>query len=88
GFWAKEDGCKAEPERSDLPVADSGDPTRVSLARYTGCRAGGEVRLYTVHGGGHTWPGSRPYAPAFLVGKVSRQIEADAVMWEFFLEQK
>jgi len=87
-FWAKENGCTAEPERSDLPVADSGDPTRVSLARYTGCKPGAEVRLYTIHGGGHTWPGGRPYAPAFLVGKVSRQLDADEVMWEFFRARK
>lgn len=84
-FWAKTNGCAAEPERSELPVTDTSDPTRVSLARYTGCRPGAEVRLYTIHGGGHTWPGGRAYLPALLVGKVSRQIDADAVMWEFFL---
>ena len=86
-FWAKTNGCAAEPERSELPVIDTGDPTRVSLARYTGCHPGAEVRLYTIHGGGHTWPGGRAYLPAFLVGKVSRQIDADAVMWEFFRAQ-
>jgi polyhydroxybutyrate depolymerase len=87
-FWAKMNGCNAEPPaRSELPVFDSGDPTRVSLARYTGCRPGAEVRLYTIRGGGHTWPGGRPYLPAFVVGKVSRQIDADQVMWEFFRAQ-
>lgn len=86
-FWARTNGCAAEPERSELPVTDTGDPTRVSLARYTGCRPGAEVRLYTIHGGGHTWPGGRPYLPAFVVGKVSRQIDADRVMWEFFRAQ-
>ena len=86
-FWARTNGCAPQPERSELPVVDASDPTRVSLARYPSCRPGAEVRLYTIHDGGHTWPGGRAYMPAFLVGKVSRQIDADQVMWEFFREQ-
>jgi polyhydroxybutyrate depolymerase len=86
-FWAKANGCAAEPKHRDLAVIDSSDPTRVSLISYPGCPHGGAVQLYTVHGGGHTWPGGRAYLPAFVVGKVTRQIDADDVMWNFFIEQ-
>ncbi len=30
----------------------------VRLRRYRNCDGGGAVELYTVVGGGHTWPGS------------------------------
>ena len=85
--WAKANGCEAEPKRRDLAVIDSSDPTRVTLTRYQSCPRGAEVQLYTIHGGGHTWPGEKPYLPAFMVGKVTRQIDADDIMWKFFVDQ-
>lgn len=86
-FWAKANGCAAGTERRELAVHDSSDPTRVTLAQYERCPAGAQVQLYIIRGGGHTWPGGRPYLPAIMVGKVSRQIDADEVMWKFFLDQ-
>lgn len=41
--------------------------------------------LYTVAGGGHTWPGGRPL-PEFITGPTSDDIGITRVMWEFFLE--
>jgi polyhydroxybutyrate depolymerase len=45
---------------------------------------GTEVILYSVDGGGHTWPGGFQYLPAWLIGKTSRDIDANEVIWEFF----
>jgi polyhydroxybutyrate depolymerase len=42
------------------------------------------VDAYTVEGGGHTWPGGLQYLPVFLIGKTSRNLNADETMWEFF----
>ncbi|MFI6324403.1 alpha/beta hydrolase family esterase [Nonomuraea sp. NPDC050556] len=36
--------------------------TRGELREWTGCAEGVVVRLYTLKGGGHTWPGARPVA--------------------------
>jgi polyhydroxybutyrate depolymerase len=49
--WADNGGCDPEPEVSDL-----GDD--VELWAYAGCDEGVDVELYTIDGGGHTWPGS------------------------------
>ena len=38
--------------------------------------------LYTIEGGGHTWPGGP--GVGLLVGRVSREIDATQAIWEFF----
>ncbi len=49
--WADNGGCDPEPEVSQL-----GDD--VELRRFVDCDPGIDVALYSVDGGGHTWPGS------------------------------
>jgi polyhydroxybutyrate depolymerase len=75
--WAARNGCAEKPE--SLP--QTGEVTGI---RYSGCRGDAEVILYTVHGGGHAWPGGEPL-PEWLVGRTTQDIDATAVMWEFFL---
>jgi polyhydroxybutyrate depolymerase len=48
------------------------------------CKEGTEVILYTVEGGGHTWPGGWQYLPEKIVGKTSRDTDANEVIWDFF----
>jgi polyhydroxybutyrate depolymerase len=48
---------------------------------YTGCNEVAEVSLFTVDGGGHTWPGGMPIPG---VGMTTRDIDATEEMWEFF----
>jgi polyhydroxybutyrate depolymerase len=72
--WAARNGCSPTPEA----IAPSGDTSGI---RYTGCDAEAEVLLYSVDGGGHTWPGGLPLP---LVGKTSRDIDASEIMWQFF----
>jgi polyhydroxybutyrate depolymerase len=49
--WAASGGCDPDPEVSEI-----GDD--VVLRRFAGCDPGIDVALYTVQGGGHTWPGA------------------------------
>jgi polyhydroxybutyrate depolymerase len=49
--WAGNAGCAAEPDISMI-----GDD--VEVRSYPGCDEGVDVALYTIRGGGHTWPGS------------------------------
>jgi polyhydroxybutyrate depolymerase len=80
-FWARADGCGATP--ATAPGSDRvRDGTRVELTSYAGCRDGRSVALYTINGGGHTWPGGPAVGPS--VGRVSRELDATAVIWEFF----
>jgi polyhydroxybutyrate depolymerase len=49
--------------------------------QYTNCNQGAEVILYTIEGGGHTWPGGVPIP---IVGKTTEAIDATEEMWRFF----
>jgi polyhydroxybutyrate depolymerase len=66
---------------NDLPIRVD-DGTRIRRSVYTGGHTGAEVVLYTIHGGGHTWPGRQP-ALQFL-GPSTQNLSANEAMWEFF----
>lgn len=83
-LWAAANGCAKEPSREALPDADPNDGCHARRARWTGGREATEVVLYTLEGGGHTWPGGAQYAPQLLVGRVCPDLDATAVIWEFF----
>jgi polyhydroxybutyrate depolymerase len=85
--WLTHDECAEPGEIIELPDADPDDGTRVRVQSHARCRAGTEVALYTIEGGGHTWPGQdfewfrfrRP-------GKISRDIDASQVILDFLLK--
>lgn len=81
--WVKKDGFNRSPiQRS---IADSaGDGTTVIVRDYAGGSQGTEVVSYVIRDGGHTWPGGWQYLPVFMVGKTSRNLDASAVIWDFF----
>ena len=80
-FWAEIDGCAGQPSTVVEPDRVR-DGTRVRRLEYAGCREGRAVVLYTIEGGGHTWPGGP--GVGLVVGRVSREIDATQVIWEFF----
>ncbi len=80
-FWARVAGCGEAPAVTDEPDRVR-DGTRVRVTAYSGCRDGRAVELYTIQDGGHTWPGGPPVGRS--VGRVSREIDATALIWEFF----
>lgn len=87
-FWTRHNACPETPEVSSEPDRDPADGTRVRKEAYSGCRDGTDVVLYAIEGGGHTWPGGRQYLPEALVGKMSRDIDAAEVIWEFFKKRR
>lgn len=74
--WASRNRCAPNP-------IDSAVAKDVSRRAYTGCADDAEVVLYTVQGGGHTWPGGTPL-PKWFTGSTSRSIDATSEMWAFF----
>lgn len=80
-LFAKVNGCASAPLSAAEPDTVT-DGTRVRRASYTGCRDGSAVVLYTIEGGGHTWPGGPPVGRS--VGRVSREVDATATMLDFF----
>jgi len=80
--WATLNGCG---ERSDDQVIDKveDDGTSVVLHVRSQCKAGSEVRLYEVRGGGHTWPGGAKYLTEGIVGKTSQELDGAQEVWQF-----
>lgn len=77
--WAERNGCDLSAPEITPQVGD------VSMIRYTNCDDDADVIFYTIHGGGHTWPGANITRLADRFGGyVTRDISASAVMWEFF----
>ncbi len=83
-FWAKQDRCTVQSTTEMLPDRDPSDGTRVRHERYSPCGAGAGVELYTIEGGGHTWPASNQYLPERFIGKTSKDIDGSEVIWQFF----
>ncbi len=79
-FWVGVNG--AQPG----PVAES-IPPDVTVRSWPGPTPGSDVVFYRIEGGGHTWPGSRWTVPQFLLGRVSRTIDASEIIWTFFRDQ-
>lgn len=78
--WARRNRCAPNPTES----AVAADVTR---REYTNCADGAAVVLFTVRGGGHSWPGGGPL-PEWMVGPTSRSIDASSQMWMFFLAHR
>lgn len=82
-FWTTHNHCPSgTPYSSTEPDRDPSDGTRVKKESYGS--SNNEVVLYRIEGGGHTWPGGFPYAPASVAGKISQDIDACDLMWQFF----
>lgn len=78
--WARRNRCGSNPIESVVAA----DVTRLE---YTNCADDAAVVLYTVQGGGHSWPGGKPL-PAWIVGPTSRSIDATSQMWAFFRQHR
>jgi polyhydroxybutyrate depolymerase len=84
GFWISRNQCSPLPVVTEVPDLDPKDGTRVTRKAYFNSIDGTEVILYSVDGGGHTWPGGLQYLPSWIVGKTSRDFNATEVIWSFF----
>lgn len=82
-FWRKHNGCDSKKTIVDLPDKEN-DGTSVSKQTFNKCKKGGDVVLYKINGGGHTWAGGLEILSERLLGKTSRDINACDEIWEFF----
>jgi polyhydroxybutyrate depolymerase len=84
--FAELDGCgpAQAPVHYDR-VPD--DETSVTEIAHTDCANGTEVRLFSIEGGGHTWPGGPQYLPVRVVGRASKELDMSEELWKFFSRQ-
>lgn len=80
-LWQRRNGCSNVFQTTTF---DRRPNDGVSVALRDWSCSGAGLRHYTVQGGGHTWPSGRPFLPARLVGRVSRDINAADEGWAFF----
>jgi polyhydroxybutyrate depolymerase len=76
--WATRNRCAVSPVKSTVAP----DVTRLE---YPDCAESAPVVLYTILGGGHSWPGGKP-PPEWRVGPTNNSIDATGEMWAFFSE--
>ncbi len=76
--WISQNDCQ-DTTTIDLPDIDTTDQCTVTKSIYSPCDDDVEVILYTVNGGGHTWPG----AP-IEIGITNYDIDASVEIWNFF----
>jgi polyhydroxybutyrate depolymerase len=76
--WARRNRCGPKP-------VDSAVTAHVTRREYRNCAENATVVLYTIKGGGHQWPGGKPI-PEWIVGPMTREIDATGLMWAFFAE--
>ncbi len=74
--WARRNRCGSDAALS----AATADVTR---REYTDCAEDAAVVLFTIHGGGHTWPGGERL-PEWFLGPTSESVDATRQMWAFF----
>ena len=84
--WASFNNCDAKSKRTTLPSQAKGGE-KVEVDKFT-CKPEAEVLLYSVKGGGNTWPGGVQFLPEKEVGKTSKDLDASEVIWKFFAAHK
>jgi len=77
--WVNHNNCPTTPVIIDLPDIDTTDNSTVTLSYYYPCDDSTEVKLYTINGGGHTWPGAN-----IIIGVTNQDIHASSEIWNFF----
>lgn len=84
-LFVKADGCAATGVSETLPVRVPDDGTVVHREIHAAGRAGSEVVLYTIDGGGHTWPNA-PVNKLYtaIAGPTTQTVDATTLIWEFF----
>lgn len=81
-YWRKQNSLEGAAPPARLLASVPGDETQVTqVEQGNGAQ---QVALITVKDGGHTWPGADAFNIGLPIGKTTRAIDANEVMWEFF----
>jgi polyhydroxybutyrate depolymerase len=73
-YWVKKNQCVNSTKKERLGS--------VIIEGYKGCRDGSGVKLYTLEGHGHTWPGGERQSR--WAETPTTEVKATDAMWEFF----
>lgn len=82
-FWVKNNGCASTTTDTNLPDVDPNDGTTIVRHVYQNCPPDGPVIFYQIIGGGHNWPGGKPFLPGNVLGGTTNDINGNQVIWDF-----
>jgi polyhydroxybutyrate depolymerase len=74
GFWILSNGCNPQPQTNSF--------SDIQHEIWTGCTGITTIELYTIIGGGHSWPGGTSGRPD--ADQPTQTISASQLIWEFF----
>jgi polyhydroxybutyrate depolymerase len=86
-YWAKLNGCQSKPQKQKLSPREKGG-MKTEVDTYDDCQKGAQVALYSIDGGGNTWPGGEQYLVEKVIGKTSDDVNANEVIWSFFARHR
>ena len=80
-FWTDHNGCSNSPSVTQMPNTNAKDGTTVKRETY----GSGDVVVYVIDGGGHTWPGMIEISSfKDICGATTQDIDATETIWDFF----
>ncbi|WP_083913429.1 alpha/beta hydrolase family esterase [Nocardia concava] len=84
-FWRGKDGCTGDTTTAPAPGTDD----TVTLTTGPACTDGVQAQLYSVQGGGHTWPGGSTTQQQYssTLGPLNTTFDASKTIWDFFATQ-
>ena len=85
--WAAVDNCDSKPIVTNLPI-NVNDGTSVIKEEYINPTNNLKVIGLTIVDGGHTWPGGSQYLPKFIIGPVTKNLDACEEIWKFFKQSR
>lgn len=85
-YWKKHNGLVAAKESTRTMDKVPGDSTMIIIKELSVKDV--SVSLVTIEAGGHTWPGSNPFNIGFPLGKTSKEVDINELMWKFFYTHK
>lgn len=85
-LYADRCGCTSNKVAPAANPAEDGTVTEVTI--WQDCKQNTALELWTVKGGGHTWPGKEQYLGESLIGKTSRDYDGTEVILDFLLRQR
>lgn len=76
-YWVEQGGFTGEPDTSD-------SRGQAACRRFASRTNDYEIISWEINNGGHAWPGSPANLPEWMVGNVNHDIQATALIWNFF----
>lgn len=85
-YWLRKNGIGQGEASRRVIDGDAADGTDVTWVEQGNGRQ--SVALATIREGGHTWPGADAFNVGLPIGKTTRDIDANEVIWQFFARHR